>query len=115
MGISKRGGVARSRGLSPRQRQDELIGWLCVSPWVIGFVLLTAGPMLVSLALSFCKADMMRPTTFVGLENYQTLFSTSEIKSLFWKSLFNTSYFVFFSVPAFCFARRWVGRVGSAR
>ncbi len=99
MAISKKGGVARSRGLSPRQRQDELIGWLCVSPWVIGFVLLTAGPMLASLVLSFCKADMMRPTTVVGLTNYQSLFSTDEIKSLFWKSLFNTSYYVFFSVP----------------
>ena len=82
------------------RRKDELFGWLFVSPWVLGFFLLTAGPMLISLALSFTRADMLSPTVYVGLRNYITLFSTDEVKSLFWKTLGNTSFYVFLSVPS---------------
>jgi multiple sugar transport system permease protein len=85
--------------LSPRARREELYGWLCVSPWVIGFLLLTIGPMFVSLWLSFTDANMLTPAKFIGLLNYQNLFSFNETKSLFWKTLLNTSFYVFFSVP----------------
>jgi multiple sugar transport system permease protein len=87
----------------PRRRstvhKDEPYGWLFVSPWVLGFFLLTAGPMLISLGLSFTQADMLSPATFIGLNNYVTLFSTDEVKSLFWRTLGNTSFYVFLSVP----------------
>ena len=33
-------------------------GWLFVSPWVIGFLLLTAGPMVYSLYLSFTASSL---------------------------------------------------------
>lgn len=82
-----------------REKRDERIGWLFVSPFVIGFVLFTMGPMLVSFILSFTDATMLRPATFVGVENYAKLFSTDEIISLFWKSLYNTGYYVLISVP----------------
>jgi len=93
---SKRIGVARR---TKRQQQEERIGWLFVSPFVIGFVLFTVGPMLVSFVLSFTDASMLKPAVFVGLENYTTLFSTDEIRSLFWRTLYNTSYYVLISVP----------------
>ena len=92
----------RRRGhqrLSALRRREELIAWLLVSPWVIGFLLLSLGPMMASLVLSFYKADMLQPSVFVGLQNFRDLFSTSELKSLFWRTLYNTSYYVFFSVP----------------
>lgn len=98
--LFKRNSIAKPhRQRSTLARREEWIGWLFVSPWVIGFVLLTAGPMLASLGLSFTEATLLSPPRFVGLDNYRMLFSTDEVKSLFWKSLSNTSYYVFLSVP----------------
>ena len=84
--------------VSPAGR-EELTGWLFISPWVIGFVLLTIGPMLYSLYLSFFDASLLTEPTFVGLKNYTTLLSTNETQSLFWRTLGNTSFYVFLSVP----------------
>ncbi|MYH60789.1 MAG: sugar ABC transporter permease, partial [Caldilineaceae bacterium SB0675_bin_29] len=40
-----------------RQR-EELIAYLLVSPWVIGFLAFILGPMLTSLGLSFTETDL---------------------------------------------------------
>ena len=39
-------------------------------PWIFGFLALTAGPILVSIFLSFCDYDVLHPARFVGLNNY---------------------------------------------
>ncbi len=87
------------RWLASPSGREELTGWLFISPWVIGFVLLTIGPMLYSLYLSFFDASLLSEPTFVGFKNYLTLLSTSETQSLFWRTLGNTSFYVFLSVP----------------
>ncbi len=87
--------------LRPRLTQaqrEELWGWALVSLWVVGFLIFTLGPMAVSLGLSFFDTDLLR-SRFVGLSNYTTLFSFDETRSLFWKALYNTAYYVIFSIP----------------
>jgi multiple sugar transport system permease protein len=79
-------------------QREEIMAYLLISPWIIGFVAFTLGPMLTSLGLSLLETDMFS-VKFVGLENYARLFSTDETRSLFWTSLYNTAYFVFFSIP----------------
>jgi multiple sugar transport system permease protein len=54
--------------------------------------------MLVSLGLSFMETDMFT-YKWVGLHNYTQLLSFDTTLSLFWKSLFNTAYYVFLSIP----------------
>jgi multiple sugar transport system permease protein len=101
-GDGRVGRVAKRAAASKRtkqEKQEERIGWLFVSPFFIGFVLFTVGPMLVSFFLSFTDATLLKPAVYVGVENYANLFSTDEIKSLFWKTLYNTSYYVLLSVP----------------
>jgi ABC-type sugar transport system permease subunit len=49
-----------------------------ISPWLIGLVFLTIGPMIFSLYLSFTKWDMLSPIEWVGIENYQEIFSKPE-------------------------------------
>ncbi len=62
--------VARLR----RNARDEAIaGYFFVAPWLIGFVVLTAGPILVSLFLSFCQYDVLHPPKYVGLNNFTDL------------------------------------------
>jgi len=45
--------------------------WIFISPWVFGFLLFTAGPMVYSLVLSFFDWNLLDPASFVGLDNYQ--------------------------------------------
>ena len=54
------------------RRREGIIGLLFLSPWLVGFVLLKALPILYTLGYSFTNFNLTRPgeTTFVGLENY---------------------------------------------
>ena len=70
-------------------------GWLFVSPWVFGFVLLTAGPMVYSLYLSFTAASLLSPPQWVGLENYRRMAADP----VFYRSLGNTGYYALLGVP----------------
>lgn len=70
-------------------------GWLFVSPWVIGFLLLTAGPMVYSLYLSFTASSLLSPPQWVGLENYRRIYSDP----IFYRSLGNTAYYALLGVP----------------
>jgi len=84
-------------GLTSRQR-EEIIAYLLISPWIIGFLMFTLGPMVASLGLSFFETNLFS-SRFVGLKNYATLISLDETKSLFWKSLYNTAYYAVLSIP----------------
>ncbi len=90
-------GRLRLPPLNERKR-EAIIAYILISPWVIGFVAFLLGPMLWSLGLSFFDSDMLT-SKFVGLRNYATLFSTDTTRSLFWTSLYNTTYYVLLSIP----------------
>jgi ABC-type sugar transport system permease subunit len=45
-------------------------GWLMLSPNIIGFMLFFAGPLLLSLYLSFTDSTLGRVPAFTGLQNY---------------------------------------------
>jgi len=67
-----------------------------LSPWVIGAALLTIGPMLASLVLSFTDYDLFTDPEFVGFANYQRMFFEDP---RFWKSVGVTLNFVLVAVP----------------
>lgn len=92
MGEAKRGGITY------RTRQ-AIEFYVCTSPWILGFLLLTAGPMVYSLLLSFHEFDLFHPWRFVGVENYRFMFFEPYPKNLFWKSLGVTAYYSLLSVP----------------
>jgi multiple sugar transport system permease protein len=71
-------------------------GLLFALPWLIGFGVFFAYPVLASLYYSLCSYDAIRPPRFIGLENYHRLFFEDD---LFWKSLGNTVYMVVFGLP----------------
>ncbi|CAM4191059.1 carbohydrate ABC transporter permease [Jeotgalicoccus halotolerans] len=64
--------------------------------WIIGFLGLILGPMLFSLYGSFTNYNVTSTMDFVSFQNYEEMFLHD---SLFWTSLYNTLYFVIFSVP----------------
>lgn len=58
--------------------REKIDGYLFVSPWILGFLLLYAGPMAFSLVVSFTNWDYLRDMTFIGLRNYFRIFSRNE-------------------------------------
>lgn len=78
------------------KKQENLYGYLFILPWLIGFLALILGPMLFSLYGSFTNYNVTSTMDFVGVQNYEEMFFHD---SLFWTSLYNTFYFVIFSVP----------------
>src|SRR5918997_3047869 len=77
----------RRRRASGLQRREALEGFLWISPWIIGFLVFTLGPMLASLYLSFTQYSIGDPATWVGGDNYQQAFTRDP---LFWPSLGRT-------------------------
>jgi oligogalacturonide transport system permease protein len=57
---------------STRLQREARIGLLFISPWLIGFILLKALPILAAMVFSLTDFKMLTPeaTRFVGLENY---------------------------------------------
>lgn len=60
------------------QRREALEGYLCISPWIIGFICLTLGPVIFSLIMSLCRWDMINPPKMIGLANYATIFADDD-------------------------------------
>src|SRR5215213_9525029 len=80
-----------------RMRRGELLpGLLFVSPWIVGFAWFQLYPIAASIRYSFTDYNMMQPPIWVGLGNYQRLFTNDD---LFRKSLTNTAVYSVFSVP----------------
>lgn len=62
-------------GKRTKFKQHNLVGYLFVSPWLIGFLLFTFIPMAISLGLAFTDYDILGSANFVGLQNFQRMFS----------------------------------------
>ncbi|MCX3059074.1 carbohydrate ABC transporter permease [Streptomyces beihaiensis] len=56
------------------RRRENLAGYLFMSPWLAGFVLLTAGPMIASLYYAFTDYNLFTPPQWVGFDNFTTMF-----------------------------------------
>ena len=79
---------------SQMAKKSNIEGFLFVLPWIIGFLLFSLYPIIMSAYYSFTDFSAIKDPSFVGLENYKSLF----IDPLFYKSMKNTLVYVFFSV-----------------
>jgi multiple sugar transport system permease protein len=69
---------------------------LFISPWIIGFLIFTAWPVVNSAYLSLTDYDVINDPSFVGFDNYVTLFEDPKVGLALW----NTFVFTVLSVPA---------------
>jgi len=76
--------------------QEKLDGYLFILPWILGFLVFYAGPLLFSFVVSFCNWDYLQNLTFIGLKNYFKIFS-SDAYAL--DGLKKTAIFVGLEVP----------------
>lgn len=101
--IRKRGkgnGKGRKKKLSGRKRDERVAAYIFVAPAVILLIAFLVVPMIYTVYFSGFKYQIMRPDAmkFIGLENYQKLFSDKN----FWLALKNTVYFTVIVVPCQC-------------
>lgn len=93
------GGPARPRrGLHSRlARREAGAAYLFISPWIFGFIVFTAGPMVAAAYFSLTDYDVLQPPAWVGLQNYQQIFSSDD---QFRTALINTVIYTLMYVPA---------------
>jgi multiple sugar transport system permease protein len=82
--------------MTPMQRREAIAFYLFASPWIVGFVVLTLGPMLASLYFSFTNYDLFTSPQWVGLQNFRELLTSD---STFRHAMWNTFYFVIIGLP----------------
>jgi multiple sugar transport system permease protein len=86
-----------SRAAARRRRwRRALPAYAFLSPWLIGLIAITLGPMLVSLYLSFTRYDLLSAPRWAGLANFRRMFAQDP---RFWQSVRVTLAFVVISVP----------------
>lgn len=76
-------------------RREALAFYAFISPWLIGFIVFTLGPILASLYFSLTQYQIVKPPEWIGLQNYRELVTDR----LFWQSLKVTTYYTALSVP----------------
>ncbi len=82
--------------MSPRQKSENLWGWIFILPTMIGLIILNIYPMIQTVIQSFYKTgDFGKGNIFVGLKNYQKVFGDGEI----WQALWNTIKYALVEVP----------------
>jgi multiple sugar transport system permease protein len=81
--------------LTPKQAEN-LAAYVFLTPWFVGLVLITAGPVLVSLYLAFTDYAILTAPNWVGMKNFVNMFIGDK---RYWNSVQVTLQYVFFSVP----------------
>lgn len=76
------------------ERQDG-VAHVFMTPWLLGFVLITALPLFASLYLAFTDYDILSPPEFIGTENFARMVDDDR----FWSAISVTLRYVVFSVP----------------
>ncbi|WP_345907256.1 sugar ABC transporter permease [Sphaerochaeta sp. UBA5849] len=76
-------------------KEQNLLAYFLLGPWLFGFFLLFLIPMLSSLYFSFTSFNMLSPPRFIGAANYVRLVNDPD----FWLSLKITFSYVLMVVP----------------
>ena len=87
----------RRRTRRQARRREVTAALLFLSPWLVGFLVFTAWPLIYSVYLSLTDYDVINSPRFIGTENYVTLFQDPKIAL----ALGNTLFFTAIQVPLY--------------
>lgn len=82
--------------MTKQERRNLIVGLLFVSPWILGFLLFAVYPLIASVYYSMTNFDFIRDPQFIGLKNYQRLFTTDPDFKIV---VYNTFFYVGIAVP----------------
>jgi multiple sugar transport system permease protein len=78
-----------------KSQKGLIAGLLFAGPWIIGFIIFTLYPIIISFYYSFTTFSVFKPPQFVGFQTYIEVISND----LFTKSLYNTLYMTLLATP----------------
>lgn len=87
-----RAGAGRRGSLA---RREARAFYLFISPWIVGFVVFTLGPIVATAYFSFTKYDIANAPTWIGFTNYTDLVHDP----IFWKSIRVTLTYAAMALP----------------
>jgi multiple sugar transport system permease protein len=101
--ISELSHIKVTKAKSPEERlarkkeatRDNKAGYLFLLPWLVGLVVITIGPMIASLYLSFTNYSLIQAPQWTGLANYARMLDDARLH----QSIKVTFIYVFVSVP----------------
>jgi multiple sugar transport system permease protein len=101
--ISELSKLKADKGKTPEERaaqrkeasRDNKAGYLFLLPWLVGLVVIVAGPMFASLYLSFTDYNLIQAPEWSGLDNYLRMLEDPRLHN----SLVVTFVYVFVSTP----------------
>ncbi|WP_345801425.1 sugar ABC transporter permease [Microbacterium sp. AZCO] len=85
----------RRRARRRARRRNLFSALLFLSPWIIGFVVFTAWPLIYSAYLSLTDYDVINDPNYVGLQNYRDLLQDPKV----FQAIGNTIFFTVLQVP----------------
>lgn len=77
-------------------KTHNLIGYIFLSPWLIGFIAFTFLPILASLILAFTEYDILSAPSWTGVKNFERMFFHDR---RYWRSVKATFYYAFTAIP----------------
>jgi len=90
--------LARRTGrVGSLMRSEAIAGYMFASPWLIGFLVLTIGPIVASIVFSFCDYDVLHAPRWFGLGNYGQLFTYDW--GIVSKALYNALFLAVIGLP----------------
>jgi multiple sugar transport system permease protein len=84
------------RWASGFKERETWVAYAFLTPWLIGLIVFTAGPMIASLVLSFTDYSIISPTHGVGWDNYSQLIHDPKVRT----GLRNTLIYTVMMVPS---------------
>ena len=87
---------ARRARMGNLRRREAIAGVLFVGPWLLSLLVFTGYPVLAAFYLSFTDYSIVQAPRWIGLYNYQTMFTNDPA---FWTSVKNSAYYALLSVP----------------
>lgn len=87
----------RKARMTAKARRRAWQGYAFLSPWLIGFFVFTALPIVISIGLSFTRYSVLRAPQFIGLKNFKHAFGGGD--ELMWPSIERSFYYALLSVP----------------
>jgi multiple sugar transport system permease protein len=77
------------------RKREAIMGYIFLTPWIIGFLFLLVGPMLASIVLSLTDYKLLSSPHWVGLANYERMMADQFVLH----SLKVTTTYTLFAVP----------------
>ena len=91
----QKSGTIDARRLGKRERREAMHAYVFMSPVIIGLLVFTLGPIIVSLFLSFSNYNLLNDPKWIGVDNYVKMYG----ERLFWQSLRVSAIYSIVSVP----------------